>query len=138
MTFIKKLQNFWHSFLVLIGLRQEAEEHIPASEPVFSEDIPGTSGHITPQAVLVKLEKRIILSLDVDLGDMPSWIEWDKETNIFSLAQNGGAVAHFPSPVPKRLEMDLKETRSLMLISTVNGQRLSHLIPFVERDHDTQ
>lgn len=119
------------SVLQFLGLKGDVQDVYPREDQ--REEV-GTNGFVKADLAVVKKDDRIVMAVDYDFGDVPTWVEWDADVNQFSVAQNGGAVAHMASNVSTDNVRRLKDIGRLMFISNVGGAKNAHLIPFVVRE----
>lgn len=104
----------------------------PAPEqPTASKDVTGYNGDLDADAVLLFEEDRIILSIDYDFPDVPSYVEFDLGNNHIQVVQQGGDVATLSQlKLPKDEHERLSPITSIALL-TGTGARAEKLVQMV-------
>ena len=123
--------SFVRSILQTLGLKGEIEDVYPVDEE--RQQI-GTDGKIDVDVAVVVKGEKLVMAIDCDLGDVPSWVEWDLSVDQFSIAQNSGSVVHISSKIAHERVEALKKIGKLMLVTSVGSEKVAHHIPFVVRD----
>lgn len=118
------------SLLSAFGLKGDVADVYPREDDV--EKI-GTDGVINAGIAVVRKGDRLVLAVDCDFGDMPTWVEFDADVSQFSIAQNSGAVAHLSSTISEGQADELKILKKLMLVSNMGEEKVAHHVPFVVR-----
>ncbi|MCS5597230.1 MAG: hypothetical protein VYC19_02535 [Pseudomonadota bacterium] len=105
-----------------------------AAEPKHSEQPPiGTDGLIKSNASFVRHNGRTVLVVMLDLGDVPSWVEYDSEIKQFSIVQNGGSVAYLSIFLQDEDQEAVKNDNRILLVTKVKDQQIVHHLQFVVR-----
>ncbi len=68
-----------------------------------------------------------------DLGDVPSWIEYDTALGQFSIVQNGGSVAYLRLFLQNEDQIAVKDDSRILLVTKVQEQQVMHHLQFVVR-----
>ena len=125
------IKKTFFSLLLLFGIGGKKQATVAAS----SKSGPaGTDGDIASDAAVIVKEERIVLVVDQDFEDIPSWVEWDIGLNKLSVAQMGGSTAALNSLVPLD-ELDrFKQLDRILLIARYQGQRIVHYLTFLTRE----
>lgn len=117
---------------ILARFRHETGTKHPA--PVKHERVHGTTGLVNAPALWLHEEKHIILLIDYDFEDFPSWIEWDRKARKLFLIQMGGAAAELPLDVPANENMPASDIHRLLLVTGRHERRNAHFVSFIIRD----
>ena len=119
------------------------------NEPLPVESVPrsllkdneGFNGPLGADALLLTEEDKLILSVDFFFSDIPSWLEWDSETNKLGIVQMGGAIAELNLEVPQDNIIDFEKAKKVLLVTrkgqkrleSANGQKLVHAVNLIVR-----
>lgn len=119
------------------------------SEVLPSEAIPksllkeeeGFNGPLAADALLLKEKDMIVLSVDFFFSDVPSWLEWDTDTNKLGIVQMGGAVAELNLEVPAAHVVDFETAKRVLLVTrkgqkrleSANDQKMVHAVNLIVR-----
>lgn len=101
----------------------------------------GFHGPLGADALLLKEDDRIVLSVDFFFSDIPSWLEWDAGTKKLAIVQMGGAVAELALELPESHVIDFEKARRVYLITrkgqkrleSANDQKLVHSVNLIVR-----
>lgn len=101
----------------------------------------GFHGPLGADALLLREDDRIVLSVDFFFSDMPSWIEWDSERKKLAIVQMGGAVAELDLDLPESHVIDFEKARRVYLVTrkgqkrleSANDQKLVHSVNLIVR-----
>ena len=93
----------------------------------------GTNGAIKNDAMFVRHNGRTVLVVMIDLGDVPSWIEYDSALGQFSLVQSGGSVAYLELFLQHEDQEAVKQENRILLVTKVQEQQVMHHLQFVVR-----
>lgn len=117
--------------LELVGLKGDVNDVYPE---IKEESIVGTTGRVSAELAVVRRGGKVVMAVDYDFGDVPTWVELDVELRQFAVAQNGGAVAHMTSKMSVKDAHEIADIKRMMIISNVNGEKNAHMVPFVVRE----
>lgn len=130
-AFFAKIKNLF-TFCLYFGNRKKVSD--VAAEPKHSEQPPiGTDGLIKSNASFVRHNGRTVLVVMLDLGDVPSWVEYDSEIKQFSIVQNGGSVAYLSIFLQDEDQEAVKNDDRILLVTKVKDQQIVHHLQFVVR-----
>ena len=76
----------------------------------------------------------VVLVVDHDFLDIPSFVEWDKSRKSLGIAQMGGAVAEVKANLPREMNEPLSATRTIMLMTRYNGNDVAHKLNLMVHD----
>ncbi len=117
----------------LLGKKDRENEKIAkATNPV----VEGTQGRIEAESLVLKQGDHLIMVIDYDLGDMPSWIEWDIGTSLMYIIQSGGSVAQMEAIIPPEEASQLEKFKRLILVTKVGEEKVTHMVPFLIKIRD--
>jgi hypothetical protein len=111
--------------------------HKPGTEetaPVEKERVHGTTGLVHAPALWLHEDRNIVLLVDYDFEDFPSWVEWDRTTRKLFVVQMGGAAAELPLEVPANENMPARDIHRLLLVTGKHERRNAHFVSFIVRD----
>lgn len=84
----------------------------------------GFHGPLGADALLLREDDKIVLSVDFFFSDIPSWLEWDTETKKLAIVQMGGAVAELNLELPESHIIDFEKAKRVLLITRKGQKRL--------------
>ncbi len=90
----------------------------------------GVNGLLDVETALLFEDSRVILMVDYDFSDVPSWIEGDTETKSISIVQMGGAVANVKMTLPEQEKERWQNLKRIALVSGTGSQKLMHYVSF--------
>lgn len=101
----------------------------------------GFHGPLGAAALLLKEEDMIVLSVDFFFSDIPSWLEWDADTNKLGIVQMGGAIAELNLEMPPAHVIDFESAKRVLLVTrkgqkrleSANDQKLVHAVNLIVR-----
>lgn len=101
----------------------------------------GFHGPLGADALLLKEDDKIVLSVDFFFSDMPSWIEWDSERKKLGIVQMGGAIAELDLELPESHIVNFEKARQVYLVTRkgqkrlemANDQKLVHSVNLIVR-----
>ena len=106
-----------------------------AVEPELKEEkLIGTHGRLSADTVLMIQNGHVVLVVDHDFLDIPSFVEWDKSRKSLGIAQMGGAVAEVKANLPREMNEPLSATRTIMLMTRYNGNDVAHKLNLMVHD----
>lgn len=135
MKALKTLKALLTDFLYKLGLGKR--KSAPASPaPVENEWVRphGTTGLVEAPTLLLTEDDRIVLMVDYDFADFPSWVEWDMKARKLSVVQMGGAAAELALTMPLHQIGMIGEAKRLMLITGRHERRNGHYVSFIIRE----
>lgn len=127
-SFIKKIFT-----LILYPLNGKKGSKVAVSNAAEAKPVKGTEGLLDAPASFVRHNGRTILVVTKDLGDMPSWVEYDIDLRQFSIVQSGGSVAYLTLFLQDEDQTAVKEDNRILLVTKVQEQQIMHHLQFVVR-----
>ena len=94
----------------------------------------GTSGPVNAPTLWLHEDPHIVLLVDYDFEDFPSWVEWDRKAHKLFVVQMGGAAAELALDVPANENMSATGIHRLLLVTGRRERRNSHFVSFIVRD----
>lgn len=95
----------------------------------------GTTGLLEVPTLLLTEDDKVVLMVDYDFADFPSWVEWDMQARTLSVVQMGGASAQLALTMPMQQLGALNDkTMRLMLITGRYERRNGHYVSFIVRE----
>lgn len=135
MTILRTLKALLTDFRYKLGLgKRESVPVTPA--PVENEWVRphGTTGLVEAPTLLLTEDDKIVLMVDYDFADFPSWVEWDMKSRKLSIVQMGGAAAELALTMPLHQMGAIGTTKRLMLITGRYERRNGHYVSFIVRE----
>jgi|GEM_PF-5830624 len=127
-AYVKK----FFTFCLYFGKRKKVDKaQAKQASPV--SQLKGTDGHVSEGASFVRHNGRTILVVMKDLGDVPSWIEYDTALGQFSVVQSGGSVAYLKLFLQNEDQIAVKDDSRILLVTKVQEQQVMHHLQFVVR-----
>jgi hypothetical protein len=135
MTALKNLKALLTDFLYKLGLGKK-ESIAPAPAPAENEWARphGTTGLVEAPTLLLTEDDKIVLMVDYDFADFPSWVEWDTKSRKLLIVQMGGAAAELALTMPLHQIGSIGTTKRLMLITGRYERRNGHYVSFIVRE----
>lgn len=106
----------------------DEETSFSADDTVLSPQ--GVNGVLDVETALLFEDDRVVLMVDYDFVDMPSWIEGDAETKAVSIVQMGGAVAQLKLELPEQERQRWSYLSRIALVSGTGAEKMMHYISF--------
>jgi len=130
-----KLKKILINILYKLGIWSRTDND-SGVDAVFSRGLspsPGIDGRLEAQAALLFEEGRIVLSVDHEFLDMPSWIEGDVQKRTLNIVQMGGAVATLDLLLPQAEVARMKKVSRIALVTKFGQENLLHYVSFILR-----
>lgn len=138
MTATPNLKTILTDFLYKLGLgKRKPVSESPAPPETIPETVKqhGTTGLLEVPTLLLTEDDKIVLMVDYDFADFPSWVEWDMKARTLSVVQMGGAAAQLALTMPMQQLGALNDkTMRLMLITGRYERRNGHYVSFIVRE----
>ncbi len=136
---VQPINDFLTQCLYNIGWKRSSVEEEPVNDDekvTASKAAPvrGTQGEIKADALMMKEDDKLVLVVDQELEDVPSWVEWDIATDKLLIVQTGGATAELNKLIPSEKREILEEVQRFMLVTNSGGERVAHYLPFLIRN----
>lgn len=131
MALFAKIKKFF-TFCLYVGKRKKGSA-VPVPSAQSDQPLKGTDGLIQNSASFVRHNGRTVLVVMKDLGDVPSWIEYDSEIKQFSIVQNSGSVAYLNLFLQDEDQKAVKNDSRILLVTKVQEQQVVHHLQFVVR-----
>lgn len=134
MTFLSNITKCLISLLQKLGLRKRdsfVSTVQTTQEPVRPY---GTTGRLDVPTLLFSDGPHLVLIVDYDFEDIPSWVEWDSRLKKLSVVQIGGAAAELPLGIPANVNAPIDETQRMMLVTGRYERRNAHFVNFIIRN----
>lgn len=116
-----------------LGL-SEPEPDLPARPEPAGQPLVGTHGIIDVDVLMLKKDQQLVMVVDHEFLDIPSWVEWDKSRESVGIAQASGAVAEIKNAIPDKFKAELSGVNSLLLLTKFNGVKVAHTISLIVHD----
>lgn len=127
-SYIKKI----FTFCLYFGRGKKAAK-VGVSSSKSGAQQTGTNGAIKNNAMFVRHNGRTVLVVMVDLGDVPSWVEYDTTLGQFSIVQSGGFVAYLELFLQNEDQESVKQENRILLVTKVQEQQVMHHLQLVVR-----
>lgn len=131
------ISSLLHRFLTycryILGGRPAAPVKPVVPESAY-EPLVGTHGRLSADVVLLIQNGHVVLVVDHEFTDIPSFIEWDRSRKSLGVAQMGGAVAEVKANLPAEMNGPLNESRTILLMTRFNGAKVAHKLNLMVHD----
>jgi len=97
-------------------------------------ELEGTTGFLDVPTLLLVENNQVVLIVDHEFKDIPSWVEWDRTWQKLSIVQMGGALAELALGPEILREAEIDKVRRLLLVTGPTENRLSHFVSIIIRD----
>lgn len=104
------------------------------------EDGNGTAGpSLNPNVgeakglAIAKRGDKVVFAVDLDMPDIPSWIEWDITINKMLLTYASGNTTTLPTKMKPDQKKDFEGIDRVMLVARMDGAEVAHFISFFIR-----
>jgi hypothetical protein len=134
-VFCQNVKALLKSFLYKLGVReQETGPSLP--EPVIQEETRkhGTAGLLEVPTLMLCENDKVVVIVDHDFMDFPSWVEWDVKESKLYVVQMGGDYAELALNLAGHHAATLMRTQRLMLVTGRFERRNGHYVSFIVRD----
>lgn len=125
--------NFLRKILYTLGMlgrsKQLAES---ASFHVESQTEP-KRGIIVREPLLAIKDGFLVVVVDHRFANVPSWVEWDGERGVLSIAQMNGDLDEARLRLKDEHKKTLAAEHKLLLVSNKDGESIVHFVPFLAR-----
>lgn len=126
-----------HRFLTyckyILGGRPKAPVKPVEPEGTY-EPLQGTHGRLSSDVVLLIQNGHVVLVVDHEFDDIPSFIEWDRTRKSLGVAQMSGAVAEVKANLPPEMNGPLSSSRTILLMTRFNGNKVAHQLNLMVHD----
>ena len=124
--------NFLRNLLYKIGIGSPPEE--PRKEaPAYVSQPKARFGKIDGEAIFAMKDGYLVVILDHQFDDVPSWIEWDAERKIVSITHLGGDMDEVSADIKEEHVDALIDAKRVLLASNQNDKKIVHFVPFLAR-----
>lgn len=126
------IKNLCNALLLRLGLRR-ADSPAPVMAAAGPDRPHGTTGRLDVPTLLLNEDSHMVLIVDYDFEDIPSWVEWDARMKKLSVVQMGGAAAELALGIPAGLNASFETMQRLMLVTGRFERRNGHYVSFIVR-----
>ncbi len=121
-----------NGLLYLLGLRQKPQDHYVSVDQSGTENEP-LRLKIDRQAVFAWQEGHLVVIIDHQFNNIPSWAEWDASREVLSVTHMNGAMVEAPASLQAAHIGIVMAARKLLLVSNDQGEKIMHFLPFLGR-----
>lgn len=125
---IEFLRNLLYKF---IGKPASVVE-VPPEEVRYHTQEPQTT-KIDGEAVFGIKDGHLVVIVDHQFSDMPSWVEWDAGRKMVNITQISGDMGEVPADIKDVHFEALMDMKKVLLVSNDNAQKIVHFVPFLAR-----
>ena len=126
------IMNFLRNLLYKFGIGSPPEE--PRNEAPASHYQPEPRfGKIDGEAIFATKDGYLVVVLDHQFSDVPSWMEWDAERKIVSITHLGGDMDEVHADIKDEYVYALIDAKRVLLASNQNDKKVVHFVPFLTR-----
>lgn len=88
---------------------------------------------IEKEPLLALKDGHLVLVVEHSFSNVPSWVEWDGESRVMTIAQMNGDLDEAKIEIKKEFLEQLKAAKKVLLVSNDNEERIMQCIPFFAR-----
>ncbi|MDB5492223.1 MAG: hypothetical protein JWO78_2072 [Micavibrio sp.] len=131
----QNVKTLLKSFLYKLGVRKP-ETGLSPPDPVIQEETRkhGTTGLLEVPTLMLCENEKVVVIVDHDFMDFPSWVEWDVKESKLSVVQMGGDYAELALNMAGHHAATVMRTQRLMLVTGRFDRRNGHYVSFIVRD----
>jgi len=100
-----------------------------ASNPVTEPQ----KGKIKKEPLLAVEDGKLVMVVDHEFDDIPSWVEWDPDAQMVSIALMGGKTDEVRTVIKRDYLETLLAALKLLLVSGSENGKVMHYVPFLVR-----
>lgn len=114
-------------------LIKEAEDETPANEKYPYAPFSGQAQteRLEAEAAILFEDDRIVLTVEYNFKDVPSWVEGDASTRNISVMMMGGGTVVLQLPLPANETERLQTTKYMVFVTGTESKKLMHNISFI-------
>lgn len=88
---------------------------------------------VDAEAIFAIKDGYLVVILDHQFNDVPSWMEWDAERKIASITHLGGNTDEVEADIKDEHVYALIDAKRVLLASNSNDKKIVHFVPFIAR-----
>ncbi len=85
-------------------------------------------------AVFLHHNDNVVLVVDHEFKDVPSWVEWDTGQKKLAVAQMGGTITELATSIKDEDLAAYKARKKIHLVANYGGEKIIHQLSFILRD----
>ena len=105
----------------------------PKLEPVYEEYTQPKFNKIDVEPVLALKNDHLVMVMEYEFKNMPSWVEWDNDRQVVTIAHMNGDVDEAPLELDEEHITMLGEQKKVLLVSNDNTKKIMHAVKFIAR-----
>ena len=116
----------------------QIQRDIPAEEPSYTDEDAPRHNQIKREPLLAIEQGELVMAVDHTFQNVPSWVEWDPDRNILSVAEMNGTVNEARVALKAEHLGEMMARRKILMISNELGKgpqdKIMHYVPFLSRN----
>jgi len=89
-------------------------------------------GRIKKEPLLAMEDGNLVMVVDHVFDDIPSWAQWNPDTQLLSITQMGGKIDEVKTVIKREYLETLLSARKLLLVSNNDKDgKIMHYVPFL-------
>ena len=126
--------NFIKNIFIKLGfIKFDPEPEETAREVVYEEFTQPKLNKIEKEPVLAQKDGHLVMVVDAQFNNVPSWVEWDGERSVVTITHMNGDIDEAPLEVKDEYITSLNENRKILLVSNDNEEKIMHYVQFLSR-----
>lgn len=117
----------------LLGLNKPVIEKKHVPEPVYEEYTQPKFNKIDIEPILALKNDHLVMVLQHQFSNIPSWVEWDNERQVVTIAHMNGDIDEAPLELKEEHISMLGEQKKILLVSNDNANKIMHAVKFISR-----
>lgn len=117
----------------IFGIKDPVVDEAPVSEPVYEEYTQPTYNKIETEPVLAIQNDHLVMVLEHEFKNMPSWVEWDNGRQTVTIAHMNGDIDEAPLALKEEHIALLGEKQKILLVSNDNTTKIMQALKFIAR-----
>lgn len=127
-SIISFLRNLIYKYII-----GESQENRFQEYEDRAEEIEARVHKIEKEAIFALENNELVVIVDHNFEEIPSWIEWDYERKTVSIVQQKGHIEEAEAKLTESFIAKLKDKNKLLLVSNDNDKKIVHFLPFILR-----
>ncbi len=115
------------------GKKEPPVKKRPKAEPVYEEYTQPKFNKIDIEPVLALKNDHLVMVLEYEFKNIPSWVEWDNDRQVVTIAHMNGDVDEAPLELNEEHITIIDEQKKVLLVSNDNANKIMHAVKFIAR-----
>lgn len=125
--------NFLRKILYILGIPGNSARPAESARLQVEIQTEPKRGIIVREPLLAIKDGFLVVVVDHRFANVPSWVEWDAERGVLSIAQMNGDLDEARLRLKDEHKKTLAKEHKLLLVSNKDGESIVHFVPFLAR-----